>query len=192
MRKSIFGLLIITLLLSACVKKPPSDVNNICHIFKQYPSWYRNAKDVEHRWMVPVSVQMAIIHQESKFDGAARPPPTKLFGFIPWTRPSSAYGYTQALRDTWADYYQNYGNLFTTRDDFGSAVDFIGWYVNQTHKRTGIPRNDAFRLYLAYHEGIGGYEHQSYRHKNWLVNVAHKVKKRADTYRAQLAMCHSK
>lgn len=192
MRKELGFILLSVLFLVSCVKRPPSNVDNVCRIFKQYPAWYRDAKEVERRWQVPVSVQMAIIHQESKFDGTARPPRDKFLGFIPWSRPSTAYGYTQALRQTWEDYTKQYGNWFSSRDDFTSAVDFIGWYVNQTHKRTGVARNDAYNLYLAYHEGIGGYEHRSYRDKLWLVNVAHKVKNRSDIYRKQLASCGEK
>ena len=68
-------LLIVTLVLGSCVSHPPpADLDNICNIFRQYPKWYTEAKDVEHRWKVPVPVQMAIIHQESKFDARARPP----------------------------------------------------------------------------------------------------------------------
>lgn len=60
--------------LTACVSRPPSDLNNVCNIFREYPKWYTHAKDVEYRWKVPVPVQMAIIHQESKFDAHAKPP----------------------------------------------------------------------------------------------------------------------
>ncbi|MGL6030382.1 MAG: hypothetical protein ACRC0B_01385, partial [Legionella sp.] len=148
-------LLLCPLLLLSCASAPPRDVNNICNIFKQYPKWYTDAKDVERRWKVPVAVQMAIIHQESKFDARARPPRKKLLRIIPWKRPSSAYGYTQALRGTWAHYKQKNGGLFSSRGDFADGVDFIGWYANQANIRAGIPRSDAYPLYLAYHEGVG-------------------------------------
>lgn len=174
---------------TGCVSHPPSDVNNICTIFKQYPKWYRDAKDVEKRWKIPVSVQMAIIHQESKFDARARPSRTRLLGIIPWKRPSSAYGYAQALRATWAQYKIRNGSLFSSRDSFGDGVDFIGWYANEAYKRAKINRTDTYSLYLAYHEGIGGYLNRSYKTKPWLVTVAHKVKARSQTYALQLNSC---
>lgn len=173
----------------SCVSKPPSDVNNICHIFKQYPRWYRDVKDVERRWRIPVSVQMAIIHQESKFDGRAKPKRTKLFWVIPWKRQSSAYGYTQALQSTWALYKKTNGSLWSSRDNFGAGVDFVGWYANQAYRRAGISREDTYNLYLAYHEGIGGYQHKTYLKKPWLIQVAKKVKVRSEIYSAQLAQC---
>ena len=185
-------LLLISLffLLSSCVTKPPRDVDNLCHIFKQYPDWYVAAKGVAYRWKVPISVQMAIIHQESKFDGRARPKRKKLLWVIPWKRPSSAYGYTQALRTTWKVYKKSKdGRRWSSRNDFNDAVDFIGWYVNQAHIRAGIRRNDAYNLYLAYHEGIGGYQRQTYLKKPWLIQVAKKVNLRTQVYHTQLMRC---
>jgi len=184
-------LLILSLicLLSACASKPPRDVNNICSIFHQYPKWRLDAQDAARRWRVPVPVQMAIIHQESKFDGQAQPKRTKLLWIIPWKRPSTAYGYTQALRATWDSYKKTDGGIWSARDDFTDAVDFVGWYANQANKRAGIPRDDAYRLYLAYHEGVGGYERKTYLQKPWLVQVARKVKARSQIYEAQLNHC---
>jgi hypothetical protein len=176
---------------TGCVSRPPSNVNNLCSIFKQYPDWYSDAKTVQRRWHVPIAVQMAIIHQESKFNGKAKPARTKLLWIIPWTRPSTAYGYTQALKGTWEHYKKQRGNYFSSRDDFGDGVDFIGWYANMAHNRAGIRLNDAYSLYLAYHEGVGGFQRKTYLKKKWLIGVAHKVSARAQTYQAQLNRCQS-
>jgi hypothetical protein len=184
-----FWVVMAVLLLAGCATPPPRDVNNLCTIFKQYPDWYRASLDVQKRWLVPVTVQMAIMHQESKFDANAMPPRTKLLWVIPWTRPSSAYGYAQALRGTWALYKKSSGGLFASRDNFSDGVDFMGWYANEAYKRARIPRNNTFELYLAYHEGIGGYQQKTYLKKPWLVSVAHKVSAREQIYRAQLASC---
>lgn len=184
------ALIVLTSVLSACVTPPPpSDVNNVCSIFRQHPKWYRDAKDVERRWKVPVPVQMAIIHQESKFNASARPPRTKLMGFIPWNRPSSAYGYTQALDTTWDNYRKTDGWFWASRGNFTDGVDFIGWYANQANIKAGISRSDAYNLYLAYHEGVGGYQRKTYLKKNWLVGVAKKVRARAALYSMQLNSC---
>lgn len=181
---------IIFFLTSCATLPPPRNVDNICHIFKEYPHWYRAVKDVEKRWKVPVVVQMAILHQESKFDAQAKPPMQYLFGFIPWSRLSTAYGYSQALNGTWDLYKKSDGGLFrASRDDFTYGVDFVGWYANMAYKKAGIPRQDPFKLYLAYHEGVGGYMKQSYMKKPWLVAVAHKVKHRAELYQQQLQRC---
>ena len=56
-------------------------------------------------------------------------------------------------------------------------------------EKAGIPRSDAYSLYLAYHEGIGGYKRKTYLQKPWLIQVAHKVKARSQLYQAQLNQC---
>lgn len=190
MLRSILWFLLSCLLIGCVSPPPPTRLDNVCRIFKQYPRWYRAAKDVERRWYVPVPVQMAIIHQESKFDGGARPPRGKLLWIIPWKRPSSAYGYAQALNGTWANYKLTNGSLFSARNSFADGVDFIGWYANQATRKAAIRRDDPYNLYLAYHEGIGGYQRKTYLKKPWLMTVAHKVSARAQIYRAQLNHCH--
>ncbi|MCX7117294.1 MAG: hypothetical protein NTW94_05225 [Legionellales bacterium] len=182
-------LIIVSLLLTGCMSPPPRDLNNICNIFRQYPRWYDHALDVQRRWRVPIPVQMAIIHQESKFEAGAKPPRKKLMGFIPWTRPSTATGYSQALDGTWAHYKQTNGGPLSSRHDFADGVDFIGWYANLANRKAGISRSDAYNLYLAYHEGIGGYQNKTYLHKPWLIQVARKVSSRSQVYQAQLSTC---
>ena len=110
---------------------------------------------------------------------------------IPWTRPSSAFGYSQALKETWENYQKSSGKG-GNRDDFASASDFIGWYGYQAHRKANIDRNNAYELYLAYHEGIGGYLKKTYLSKKWLVGVAHKVSARAQKYESQLKTCEKK
>lgn len=177
-------------LLSACstVPPPPKNSHDICYIFRQYPSWYWSTQQTEKKWRVPIEVQMAIIHQESRFDGDAKPAREKLLGIIPWKRPSTSYGYTQALKTTWQTYQQS-ENRGGDRDDFDDATDFIGWYAQQAHQRVGIAKTDPYRLYLAYHEGIGGYSRKTYLNKTWLINVARKVKRQSIRYREQLNRC---
>lgn len=184
--------LFIVLLLPACVTRPPPrNVNDICTIFKQYPGWYAAAKDVERRWKIPVAVQMAIIHQESKFNAHACPPRIKLLKVIPLRRPSTAYGYTQALSSTWKKYKQTNGSIITSRCNFADGLDFVGWYANQAYRTAGVSRADAYSLYLAYHEGVGGYQHKTYLKKPWLISVAKKVRAKAAMYSLQLNSCRS-
>ena len=82
----------VSVLLVGCSSAPPANVENICAIFDEKSSWYRAAKKSEKRWGTPIHVQLSIIRQESSFKFDARPPRTQLRGFIPWTRPSDAYG----------------------------------------------------------------------------------------------------
>lgn len=176
----------------ACATAPPTNVENICAIFEEKSGWYRDAKKSEKKWGTPVHVQMAIIRQESSFKFNARPPRRKLLGIIPWTRPSDAYGYAQVLDSTWQWYKDDAGSMFSQRDDFGDAVDFVGWYTNITQQTLGVSKWDPYNQYLAYHEGHTGWKRRTYRKKRWLMQVARKVEYRAKEWGAQLQRCESK
>jgi len=132
---------------------------------------------------------MAIMHQESKYNAEARPPRTTCLFVFPGPRPSSAYGYAQALDETWESYIRATDNWGADRNDFSDAIDFIGWYCNQSRVRCGIARNDAYNMYLAYHEGQGGYQRKTYARKAWLKKVARKVQTKSNRYSGQLAAC---
>lgn len=184
----IFVFVIMTLL-SACVSAPPANTANICTIFEDRRSWYRAAKKSENRWGTPVYVSMAIIEQESSFQGRAKPPRTKLLWVIPWRRPSSAYGYAQVLDETWTDYKEDAGNWGARRSSFSDAMDFVGWYTNSSARQNRISRTDAYNLYLAYHEGNGGWARNSYSNKGWLMDVARNVQNTSNIYQTQYQSC---
>jgi hypothetical protein len=175
--------------LAACTAVPPKNSDNICVTFRENEEWYANTKHSFEKWGVPISVQMAIMHQESHFIADAQPPRTWLLGFIPWFRPSSAYGYAQAIDETWDDYLDKAGSWGADRDEFADAADFIGWYGSTSHAKLGISKGDAKSLYLAYHEGHGGYQHKSYLKKTELKHLADKVAYRAKLFERQLSAC---
>lgn len=141
------------------------------------------------RWGAPISVQMAIMKQESSFRHDARPPKKYVLWVIPAGRISSAYGYSQALDGTWDWYRKDTGRWGADRDDFDDAADFVGWYMRKTNQTNGVAMGDARRQYLAYHEGHGGYRRGTYRNKQWLQNVAKRVERTAAAYRRQLSQC---
>ncbi len=184
---AVAGLLIVAL--AGCTTSPPSNVDDVCAIFEEKSGWYEDAKSARARWGVPISVMMAVMHQESTFVATAKPPRKMIWGFIPGRRPSDSYGYSQALEDTWRRYERASGNYGADRDEFADAIDFIGWYNDLSYRANGIPKDDAFRLYLAYHEGHGGYSRKTYRSKQWLIDVARKVERRAQRYNTQLQGC---
>ncbi len=95
--------MIIVLLLASCggsSTTPPRDLDNACAILRERPDYHRAFNATERQWGVPVHVQMATIHQESKFVGDARTPYRYVLGVIPMGRQSSAFGYSQALDGT--------------------------------------------------------------------------------------------
>ncbi len=190
-RSGVLAIFLPLFLLARCATGPPSveQVDDLCELYRGYPKWYRSARKSSQRWEVPIPVLMAIIHQESRFRAEARPPRKKFLWIFPGPRPSSAFGYAQAADVTWQEYQRSTGRGGAERDDFGDAVDFVGWYCHMSSTRCGIPKNDARDLYLAYHEGHGGFNRKTYRRKAWLRRVAFKVEQRAKTYDRQLTAC---
>lgn len=188
----LFGrILLLGLALSilGCATTSPKNTSNACRIFSGRKSWYKATKKSYKKWGVPIYVQLAIIRQESNFDEDAKPPRKRLLWVIPWTRPSSAYGYAQVIDETWEWYKDSTGRWFADRDDFSDVADFIGWYGRISHRKLGISKDDAYRQYLAYHEGHGGYKRKTYRKKKWLRDVARKVEGNSKRYRKQLRKC---
>ena len=167
----------------------PRNLDNACSILDARPGYLRAFKRTERRWGVPVHVQMATIHQESKFVGNARTPLRFALGVIPMGRQSSAYGYSQALDGTWKEYKEETGKRRAKRDNIRDATDFMGWYMNKTQKRNGIALTDTRNQYLAYHEGHSGFARGSYNRKAWLLGVATKVAERGEMYKRQLRRC---
>ena len=176
-------------LLSACVASTPKVTNDICEVFREKDDWYDDAKESFEKWGVPIHVTMAIMHQESHFVADAQPPRTRFLGFIPWSRPSSAYGYAQAIDGTWQNYLKSTDAWGNDRDDFADASDFIGWYCSISHSKLGISRRNARKLYLAYHEGHVGYRRKSYLKKAWLQKVAKRVYRKSKQFQGQLLTC---
>lgn len=186
-----FFILGIILIITGCVQRPPSNINNICAIFYENSKWYRSALKAEKHWRIPASVIMAVIYQESHFKARAKPPRLHIFWIIPWKRASSSYGYAQAITGTWQLYKRSTGHHFARRTSISDTCDFIGWNLNLAHRYLSYPVDDAYHLYLAYHEGIGNFRRGSYRQKKWLLKIAQKVEKRAVLYQEQFNQCRT-
>ncbi len=189
-RSAVWLLCALSILLSACTTAP-TKTDNICAIFKEKKRWYKPASAAAKRWNSSVPVMMAIMHQESRFRHNVKPPRKRYLGFIPGPRPSNAAGYSQALRSTWRAYQEDTRSRGADRTRFSDAIDFVGWYNNQSRKRSAIAGTDTYNLYLAYHEGHGGFNRRTYTSssKAWLRGVAAKVSGQAKVYSVQLAKC---
>ena len=183
------SLILVIILISAC-SSIPQNTSNSCSIFNERYLWYKHVKKTEIKWGTPIHVQLAIIKMESDFDWLAKPPRQKLFKVIPFKRPSSSFGYSQAVKGTWEQYKNETGNKLATRARFKDSVDFIGWYTNKTESLLKISKKDAFRQYLAYHEGWGAYK--NYKNNQKVIILAKKVKNQSDKYKSQLKKCQKR
>ena len=165
----------------------PKNTSNSCSIFSERYLWYKHTKKTEKKWGTPIYIQLAIIKMESDFNWLAKPKRQKIFKVIPYKRPSSSFGYSQAVKGTWKQYKSETGNKLATRTRFKDSVDFIGWYTDKTEKILKIPKTDAFKQYIAYHEGWGNYK--NYKENIKVIGLAKKVKKQSDKYKNQLQKC---
>ncbi|WP_291820072.1 lysozyme-like domain containing protein [Marinobacter sp.] len=181
-----------TLRLGLLEPEPPRQPDNICEIFREHPVWYDYAAQSQERWGLPIATQMAFVYYESSFRSHARPPREKLLGFIPWNRPSTAQGYSQALDPAWSEYLAEVNDgPFVVRTDMEYALDFIGWYNLLSHKQLGIALTNPRHLYLAYHEGRAGYRRKTWAQKPIIQSLAGKIEARAWRYDHQLRQCEA-
>lgn len=189
------GVFVVVLLLTALAgcATAPSQITNACAIFEQrdglFNNWKKDAQAAEREFGVPVPVMMATIYTESSFQPYARPPRNKLFGFIPWGRKSTAYGYAQALDGTWKVYQRETGRWNASRTDFTDAIHFVGWYHAKSNRQNGIALNDPYNLYLAYYSGHGGYAKGVWRNNTAIQKAARRSANMAIRYEKQLQDC---
>ena len=182
--------LILSLLSFSACSSIQSNTADGCSIFSERYLWYKFAKKTEKKWGTPIYIQLAIIRMESDFDWLARPERQKIFKVIPYKRPSSSLGYSQAVKGTWKQYKEETGNKLASRILFKDSVDFIGWYTTKSSQILKISKKDAFKQYLAYHEGWGNYKY--YKENKKVIGLARKVEKQSKIYRKQLVKCSNK
>ena len=153
-----------------------SKSSGICTLLKQHPAWLQAVQDTEKKWGVPAEVQLAIIKTESNFDANAK------------NSQSTATGFAQVLNKSW-EAYLDANNKHDSRNDFHAAIDYIGWYADQVRRYADINPTNAYKLYLAYHEGIGGYHHLANHPKPEVFKIAQNVKQTAEMYAQQMVSC---
>jgi Uncharacterized protein conserved in bacteria len=184
------GIYILLFLFTISCSSIPKNTADGCSIFSERYLWYKHSKKVEKKWGTPIYIQLAFIKMESDFDWLAKPKRQKIFKVIPYKRPSSSFGYSQAVKGTWKQYKNETNNPLATRTRYKDSVDFIGWYTNKTYQILKISKNDAFKQYVAYHEGWGNYK--KYKKNQKVINLAKKVKRFSDRYESQLKKCKNK
>ncbi len=187
-------LLISVLALGGCAAKPQPE-HDACALFDDnggfFNNWSRHTRQVEREFGVPAHVVMATIWKESSFQARARPARKRHLGFIPGKRPSNAYGYPQALDSTWDWYRQDTGRSGAKRNSFKDAAHFVGWYHDQSHRRNGVAKSDAYNLYLNYYLGHGGYARGAAQSNAFARDAAQRVAARAALYSHQMSQCRA-
>ena len=167
----------------------PKHPSNACKIFSEKYLWYKHVKKSSEKYGAPVHIILAFVKKESGFNRWAKPKRNKLFKIVPYKRPSSSLGYSQAVKKTWELYKSETGNSLALRTRFKDSVFFIGWYINKTNKINKIPKNDAYRQYLNYYLGWGSYSKKVYKTDKKSIILAKNVEKQSNLYKKQIRDC---
>ena len=182
--------LIIFLFISSC-SSVPKYPQNACKIFGEKYLWYKNSKKSSETYGAPIHIILAFVNKESGFNRWAKPKRQKLFKIIPYKRPSSSFGYSQAVNKTWELYKNETNNPLALRTRFKDSVMFIGWHIQKTNKINKVPLNDAYRQYLNYYLGWGSYAKQVYKNDKNAIIFAKNVEKQSKIYKKQLKECQN-
>jgi len=182
----IYFIIFFFLVSCSSVPKYPS---NACKIFSQKYLWYKNTKKSSEKYAVPVHIILAFVNKESGFNRWAKPKRTRLFKVVPYKRPSSSFGYSQAVKKTWQLYKTETDNPLALRTRFRDSVMFIGWYMKKTNKINKIPLDDSYRQYLNYYLGWGNYAKKTYKTDKNAILYAKTVQKKSKIYKNQLTEC---
>ena len=164
----------------------PKYPQNACKIFGESYFWYKSVKKSSETYGAPIHIILAFVNKESGFNRWAKPKRTKLFKVIPYKRPSSSFGYSQAVKKTWELYKTETDNPLALRTRFKDSVMFIGWYMSKTNKINKIPLNDSYRQYLNYYLGWGNYSKKAYKTDKKAIIFAKSVQKQSNIYKKQL------
>ena len=119
--KNNFFYFVIFLFVVSC-SSVPKQPSNACKIFGEKYLWYKNIKKSSEKYDVPIHIILAFVNKESGFNRWAKPERQKLFKIIPYKRPSSSYGYSQAVKKTWEQYKKETGNPLALRTHFKDSV----------------------------------------------------------------------
>ena len=180
--------LVFLFFLTSC-SSVPKYPQNACKIFGENYLWYKHSKKSSETYGAPIHIILAFVKKESGFNRWAKPKRTKLFKVIPYKRPSSSFGYSQAVNKTWELYKTETNNPLALRTRFKDSVMFIGWYINKTNKVNKISHNDSYNQYLNYYLGWGNYSKKTYKIDKKAILFAKNVQRQSKIYQGQLKEC---
>ena len=184
----IYFIIFIFLVSCSSVPKYPQ---NACKIFGEKYFYLKYSRAASKKWNVPISSILAVINKESGFRRFAKPRRTKLFKIIPYRRPSSSFGFSQAVNKTWDLYKKENNRPIALRMSFKNSSDFIGWYFWKTNKINKVSLKDTRNMYLNYYLGWTAYKKKAYQNDKKAIIFAMSVEKQAKIYKSQLRECKS-
>ena len=187
-RNLVFLVLFFFIASCSSIPKYPS---NACKIFGEKYFYLKYTRASSKKWGVPISSILAVINKESGFRRFAKPPRHRIFKIIPYRRPSSSLGFSQAVNKTWDLYKKENNKPAAFRISYKSSSDFIGWYFWKANKINKVSLNNTRDLYLNYYLGFSAYKNKAYQTDKKAIIYAKSVEKQAKIYKSQLLECKS-
>ena len=129
----IYSIIFFFLVSCSSVPKYPQ---NACKIFGEKYFYLKYTRAASKKWGVPISSILAVINKESGFRRFAKPKRTKLFKIIPYRRPSSSLGFSQAVVKTF-DLYKKENKLKLQQSIFLDKIN-IGIHIGGRDHSTVI------------------------------------------------------
>ena len=185
-----FYLLILLLFTAAC-SSVPKYPQNACKIFGEKYFYLKHSRASSKKWGIPISSILAVINKESGFKRFAKPKRKRIFKVIPYRRPSSSLGYSQAVNKTWDLYKKENNKPLALRISLKHSSDFIAWYFWKTNKINKVSLKDTRNMYLNYYLGWTAYKNKAYEKDRKAIILAKNVEKQAKIYKNQLRDCKS-
>ncbi|MDC3180935.1 transglycosylase SLT domain-containing protein [Gammaproteobacteria bacterium] len=176
-------------LLSGCVVEEPQAgyEKDICQFVHAHSRWSSVLRKTEQEFEISPGLVMSVIYHESSFRSHVRPPRDIVLGVFP-VRLRTEYGYGQIKDMTWQWYLEKDPGLFRSRTSFADTARFIGWYYKHYLAVSRPTKKRAYDFYLAYHEGLGGYQRLT-QINDWLDRKSNSVQKYADQFDLVLRDC---
>ena len=167
----------------------PKYPQNACKIFGEKYFYLKHTRAASKKWGVPISSILAVINKESGFRRFAKPPRQRIFKIIPYRRPSSSLGFSQAVNKTWDLYKKENNKPAALRISYKSSSDFVAWYFWKANKINKVSLNNTRDLYLNYYLGFSAYRNKAYQTDKKAIIFAKSVEKQAKIYKNQLQEC---
>ena len=169
----------------------PKYPQNACKVFGEKYFYLKYTRAASKKWGVPISTILAVINKESGFRRFAKPPRYKIFKIVPYRRPSSSFGFSQAITSSWDLYKKENNKPLALRISLKHSSDFIAWYFWKTNKINKVSLKDTRNMYLNYYLGWTAYKKKAYEKDRKAIILAKNVEKQAKIYKNQLRECKS-
>lgn len=141
---------------------------NICELLQREKTWIQPALKSEQRYGTPLALTFVLLEQ-------------------PLTQLKKTHIKPRAA--DWDEYRIRSERWDASPNNAADAVDFIGWFTQESVKRNNITLNDVSAHYLALRVGHGNYHRLQADKYPELLQQAEQIERKAQQWQSELALC---